>query len=51
VVDLLAVISAWGPCPPGCPTGCPADTNNDCVVSVIDLLTVITNWGACPVPQ
>ena len=51
VQDLLAVITAWGPCPPGCPTGCPADTNNDCVVSVIDLLTVITNWGACPAPQ
>jgi hypothetical protein len=51
VEDLLAVISAWGPCadpnncsadiaPPGPPMG------ND-VVNVEDLLAVISAWGAC----
>lgn len=44
VADLLAVISAWGPCPAP-PASCPADMNGDGVVNVADLLIVITNWG------
>lgn len=44
VMDLLAVINAWGPCPPQ-PSGCPADLNNDGGVNVADLLDVINNWG------
>lgn len=48
VDDLLAVINAWGPCPPG---SCPADIaplGGNGVVNVDDLLAVINGWGACP---
>jgi hypothetical protein len=41
VNDLLAVIGAWGACPPG---SCPADLNGDGFVDVDDLLLVISNW-------
>src|SRR5690606_12312310 len=50
VVDLLAVIAAWGDCGPSCdpPTPpCPGDINRDCAVNVSDLLAVIQSWGAC----
>jgi len=50
VVDLLAVISAWGPC--ANPSNCPADiapvVTGDDLVNVSDLLAVISAWGACP---
>ncbi|PXY78488.1 MAG: hypothetical protein CXX81_07525 [Methanobacteriota archaeon] len=42
VVDLLAVVGAWGN------TGGPEDVNGDGVVNVSDLLTVVEAWGACP---
>ncbi len=42
VTDLLAVITAFGPC-----TGCPADINHDGVVNVADLLAVIAAFGPC----
>jgi glucose/arabinose dehydrogenase len=49
VLDLLAVIGAWGPC--GDPGACPADIaprpGGDGTVNVADLLAVITNWGPC----
>lgn len=48
VLDLLAVISAWGPCPAP-PGTCTADiaptAASDGVVNVLDLLTVISEWG------
>lgn len=44
VADLLAVITAWGPCPTP-PAACPADIVTDGAVNVADLLFVITNWG------
>lgn len=44
VSDLLAVISAWGPCPSP-PASCPADVFSDGVVDVADLLYVINHWG------
>jgi serine protease len=44
VVDLLAVINAWGACGPPCA----ADTNNDGQVNVVDMLAVINAWGTCP---
>lgn len=44
VSDLLAVITAWGPCPAP-PTACPADVVSNGAVDVSDLLFVITNWG------
>ncbi len=48
VIDLLAVIQNWGPCPnPHNP--CPADIapppNGNGSVNVADLLMVINNWG------
>jgi hypothetical protein len=42
--DLLAVISAWGPCP-AFPAQCPADVVPDAHVDVNDLLAVIVAWG------
>ncbi len=51
VMDLLAVINAWGACPSPCPpTACPADIappGGNCIVNVSDLLAVINAWGAC----
>jgi hypothetical protein len=38
--DLLAVINAWGPCPPACP----ADVTGDNIVNIDDLFTVINSW-------
>lgn len=46
VGDLLAVITAWGPC-----NGCSADlapAHGNASVNVSDLLGVITAWGPCP---
>ena len=42
VLDLLAVIAAWGP------WGYPEDINGDGTVDVLDLLAVIAAWGPCP---
>lgn len=39
-VDLLAMLSAWGPC-----GGCPPDLDEDGFVNVLDLLTLLANWG------
>jgi hypothetical protein len=45
--DLLAVINAWGACPPPCPADIPptAGGSGDGVVNIDDLLAVINNWG------
>ena len=43
VLDLLAVISAWG----ACDKDCSADFDSNGTVDVIDLLIVIQYWGAC----
>lgn len=40
VGDLLAVITAWGPC-----ERCAADLDHNGMVNVADLLLVITNWS------
>ena len=42
VEDLLAIISAWGPCV------CLEDINGDAIVDVNDLLLIIGDWGTCP---
>ena len=49
VPDLLAVIGAWGPCPPAPPQEpftetCHADFNDDGVVNHHDILAVVLNW-------
>lgn len=43
VIDLLAVLSAWGSC-----EDCPEDFNADGMVNVIDLLELLGGWGNCP---
>ena len=43
VLDLLAVISAWG----DCDEDCSADFDSNGTVDVIDLLIVIQYWGPC----
>jgi len=42
VLDLLAVLAAWGDCP-----GCIEDITGDDVVDVLDLLEVLASWGPC----
>jgi polyhydroxybutyrate depolymerase len=42
VVDLVELITAWGPCP-----GCPADLDQDGDVGVSDLVELVLAWGPC----
>jgi hypothetical protein len=46
VLDLLEVLSNWGPYSP-CPPFLAADVNEDCTVDVLDLLEVLSSWGPC----
>jgi hypothetical protein len=41
--DLIALVGAWGVCPP-LPALCPADLTHDGLVNTDDLLLVIVNW-------
>jgi len=41
VVDLLALLGAWGPC-----AGCPEDLDGSAVVDVLDLLILLGNWSS-----
>ncbi len=41
VLDLLMLLSSWGPCK----GDCPADLDGDGTVGILDLLTLLTNWG------
>lgn len=43
VLDLLEMLSAWGPNP-----GHAADFDGDGTVNVIDLLMLLAAWGTCP---
>ena len=43
--DILAVLSAWGPC--GAPA-CPGDVDGDGQAGVNDILMIISEWGDCP---
>jgi hypothetical protein len=46
ILDLLAVIEAWGACPATPPgAACPGDVNDDGSVTISDLLMVLENWG------
>ncbi|MEE2908246.1 MAG: hypothetical protein VX527_10515 [Planctomycetota bacterium] len=45
VNDILAVIDAWGDCPPD--DDCPEDVDDDGTVGVNDVLLVISEWGNC----
>ncbi|MCH8151082.1 MAG: hypothetical protein IH830_01755 [Planctomycetes bacterium] len=44
ILDLLALLAAWGPCE----APCPPDFDGGGTVDIFDLLTLIANWGACP---
>ena len=43
ILDLLALLAAWGTDPGG-----PPDFDNDGTVGILDLLTLLANWGPCP---
>ncbi len=43
IADLLALLGAWGPCPPEGP--CPADLDSDGIVGVTDLLALLGGWS------
>ncbi len=42
VLDLLAILAAWGPCP-----ACDEDITDDGTVDVLDLLGLLAAWGPC----
>ncbi len=44
ILDLLALLAAWGPCPDP-PDPCAADLDGDGMVGILDLLTLLANWG------
>ena len=44
ILDLLALLAAWGPCE----APCPPDFDGGGTVDIFDLLTLIANWGPCP---
>ena len=44
ILDFLALLGAWGPCPDPCPPSCAADFDQDCAVGVTDLLILLGNW-------
>ncbi|MCH8153138.1 MAG: hypothetical protein IH830_12305 [Planctomycetes bacterium] len=43
ILDLLALLAAWGTDPVG-----PPDLDGDGTVGILDLLTLLANWGPCP---
>ena len=43
ILDLLALLAAWGTNPGG-----PPDLDGDGTVGILDLLTLLANWGPCP---
>ena len=45
ILDFLALLAAWGPCPDPCPPSCPGDLDGDCVVGIVDFLTLLANWS------
>ena len=46
ILDLLALLAAWGDCP--VKGECSADLNGDGTVGILDLLALPANWGPCP---
>ena len=45
ILDLLALLAAWGDCP--VKGECSADLDRDGTVGILDLLTLLATWGAC----
>ena len=48
IVDFLALLAAWGPCPDPCPPFCFGDIDGDCNVGITDFLALLAAWGPCP---
>ena len=44
IVDFLALLAAWGPCPVP-PAECPADLDGDNCVGITDFLELLSNWS------
>ncbi|MHC4414116.1 MAG: M28 family peptidase [Planctomycetota bacterium] len=44
ILDLLALLAGWGPCP-DLSAPCPADLDGDRFVGIDDLLILLANWG------
>ena len=44
ILDLLILLSNWGPCPDP-PDPCAPDLDGSGSVGIIDLLTLLANWG------
>ena len=42
--DLVALLAAWGPCPP--PTFCPADFDGNGMIDFSDLVMLLAAWGS-----
>jgi hypothetical protein len=47
IVDFLALLKAWGPCPAP-PAACTADFDAGGTVAITDFLTLLTAWGLKP---
>ncbi len=45
ILDFLALLAAWGPCPAPCPPACFADVDGDCTVGILDFLILLANWS------
>ncbi len=45
ILDFLALLAVWGPCPGPCPPSCPADLDGDCTVGILDFLILLGNWS------
>ncbi len=43
ILDFLALLSAWGPCPGA--GACTADIDGDGSVGILDLLALLSDWG------
>ena len=44
IVDFLALLASWGPCP-DLPFECPADLDGNLNVGIVDMLELLSNWG------
>ncbi len=45
ILDFLALLGNWGPCPAPCPPACLGDVDFDCSVGINDFLLLLGNWG------
>jgi len=44
IIDFLALLGAWGPCPAP-PVPCPADLDGDGMVGIVDMLLLLSLWS------